>query len=141
MPTSSEAVRVEGLAELRRALGRIDKQLPKNLRAKLVPIGKRIADSARGRMPRRSGRAASSVSSGVSGNRAYVSIGKNTVPYAAWLDFGGTLRPSGGRRGTQVRPKVQGGRYLYPAIAANRGATEKAAAQALDDTARELRLK
>lgn len=141
MPTSQDAVHIEGLAELRRALGKIDAQLPKNLRAKLVPIGKRIADKARQSMPRRSGRAAASVSSGVSGNRAYVSIGRSTVPYAPWLDFGGTLRPSGGRHGTQVRQKVRGGRYLYPAINALAHDTERAASQALDDTAKELGLK
>lgn len=141
MPTSRDVVAVEGLAELRRALGKIDAGLPKHLRDKLVPIGRRIADRARQRMPRRSGRAAASVSSGVSGNRAYVSTGKATVPYAPWLDFGGTLRPTGLRRGTQYRPKVQGGRYLYPAIADSQRDTERAASQALDDTAKELGLK
>lgn len=113
MPTSGDAIHVEGLAELRRALGRIDGELPKNLRAKLVPVGQKIANRARQSMPVRSGRAARSVTSGVSGNRAYVQIGKANVPYAAWLDFGGTLRPSGGRHNTIVRRKVQGGRYLY----------------------------
>jgi hypothetical protein len=140
MPVSKDAVHVEHLAQFRKALGAVDPALPKNLRAKLVPIGKRIAERARQRMPVRSGRAARSVSSGVSGNRAYVSIGKASAPYAPWLDFGGTLRPTGGRRNTIVRSKVQGGRYLYPAIEAMRPETEKAASQAFTEAAREAGL-
>lgn len=141
MPTSRDAVHVENLAQFRKALGAVDPALPKALRDKLKPIGERIATRARSGMPRRSGRAAGSVKSGVSGNRAYVQIGKAAVPYAPWLDFGGTLRPTGGRRNTIVRPKVQGGRYLYPAIEAMRTQTEHAASQAFDEAAREARLK
>lgn len=141
MPVSGDAVHVEGLAELRRALGGIDKSLPKRLRAKLVPIGKRVADRARSKMPKRTGRAAGSVSSGVSGNNVYVSTGKASVPYAAWLDFGGTLRPSGRRYNTQRRPLIPEGRYLYPAIKSSALETERSALAAFEDTARELGLK
>lgn len=136
-----QAVHVEGLKELRRALGQVDKQLPKNLRGRLKRIGDKVADRARQRMPKRSGRAASSVKAGVSGNNAYVQTGKKTVPYAAWLDFGGTLRPSGQRRGLQVRPRIPGGRYLYPAIEQMRPQTEREAREAFEETARELGLK
>lgn len=141
MPVSGYAVSVEGLAELRRALGKIDGELPKVLRAKLIPIGKRIADRARGMVPVRSGRAAASVRSGVSGNRAYVQGGKASVPYYGWLDYGGTLRPSGGRRNTITRPKIAGGRYLFPAIEAMASQTARAAADAFEDTARQAGLK
>lgn len=141
MPVSGDAVRVENLAQFRKALGAVDPALPKALRDKLKPIGENIATRARSTMPRRTGRAAASVRSGVSGNRAYVQIGKAAVPYAAWLDFGGTLKPSGRRHNTQVRPKVKGGRYLFPAIAAMRPETERAAAKAFDQAAREAGLK
>lgn len=92
-------------------------------------------------MPRKSGKAAGSVKAGVSGNNAYVQTGKKTVPYAAWLDFGGTLKPVGGRKNTIQRPRIQGGRYLYPAIEAMQPQTEREAAEAFDETARELGLK
>lgn len=134
-------IHVEGLKELRRALGQIDPQLQKNLRGRLKSIGDKVAERARQMMPKRSGRAASSVKSGVSGNTAYVQTGKKTVPYAAWLDFGGTLRPSGGRRGTQHRQVIPGGRYLYPAIEQMRSQTEREALEAFEETARELGLK
>lgn len=140
MPISQDAVRVENLAQFRKALGAVDPALPKALRDKLKPIGERIATRARSTMPRRSGRAAASVKSGVSGNRAYVQIGSARTPYAAWLDFGGTLRPTGRRHGTQHRPKIRGGRYLYPAIEAMRPATERAASEAFDQAAREAGL-
>jgi hypothetical protein len=57
------------------------------------------------------------------------------------LDWGGTLKPSGGRHNTQVRPRIKGGRYLYPAIHALRADTEREAREAFEDTARELGLK
>jgi hypothetical protein len=138
---NEQAVHVEGLKELRRSLGQIDKQLPKNLRGRLKRVGDKIAARAAQSMPKRTGRAAGSVKAGVSGNTAYVQTGKKTVPYAAWLDFGGTLKPTGGRRNTQVRPRIPGGRYLYPAIEALRPQTEREAREAFDDTARELGLK
>lgn len=141
MPVSRDAVSVEGLAELRRALGRVSPELPKTLRAKLKPIGDRIAGRARSKMPKRTGRAAGSVKSGVSGNRAYVQIGKASVPYAAWLDFGGTLHPVGGRHGTQRRPMIPGGRYLYPAIGEMAPQTLQAAVEAFEDAARSAGLK
>lgn len=92
-------------------------------------------------MPRKTGKAAGSVKAGVSGNNAYVQTGKKTVPYAAWLDFGGTLKPVGGRKNTIQRPRIQGGRYLYPAIEQMRPQTEREAHEAFDETARELGLK
>lgn len=134
-------VHVEGLKELRRALGQVDPALQKSLRGKLKTIGDKIAGRAAAAMPKRTGRAAGAVKAGVSGNRAYVQTGKKSVPYAAWLDFGGTLKPSGKRHGTQVRPKVKGGRYLYPAIEAMRPQTELAAVDAFEEAARELGLK
>jgi hypothetical protein len=134
-------VHVEGLKELRHALGQVDKQLPKNLRVRLKAIGDRVAAATRAKMPHGTGRAASSVKAGVSGNTAYVQEGKSAVPYVGWLDFGGVLAPSGGRRGTQNRPKVKGGRYLYPTVHEMRPETERQAAEAFDETARELGLK
>ena len=141
MPTSGDAVHVEGLKELRRALGQIDPVLQKNLRSRFKVIGDKVAALARRLMPKRSGRAASSVKSGVSGNVAYVQGGRKTVPYYGYLDFGGTLKPTGKRRGTQERRRIPGGRYLYPAIERMRPQTMREAAEAFDETARELGLK
>lgn len=140
MPVSESAVRVEGLAELRRALGGIDKALPKHLAKRLKAVGERVAANARGRMPSRSGRARSSVKAGTSGNTAHVQGGRKAIPYYGWLDFGGTLRPTGGRRNTQRRPKLKKGRYLYPAIDAMGPQIKSGASDAFSDTKRQLGL-
>ena len=91
-------------------------------------------------MPEKTGRAKGAVKAGVSGNNAYVQTGSRAVPWGPWLDFGGTLKPTGGRHNTIRRPRVKGGRYLYPAIGRKRQRITEAAAQALEDTGRELGL-
>lgn len=135
-------VGVEGLAELRRALKDIGgPALQKNLRVKFLKVGEEVAADARSRMPEKTGRAKAAVRAGVSGNNAYVQTGnKTTAPHGAWLDFGGVLKPVGGRHNTIRRARVKGGRYLYPAIGRKRERITEAAAQALDDTGRELGL-
>lgn len=135
-----EAVRVEGLRELRRSLGQIDKTLQKNLRGRLKKIGDEVAADARQPMPVKTGRAKASVRAGVSGNTAYVQIGKKAVPYAAWLDFGGVLKPTGNRRNTIRRKRIPGGRYLYPAIERNRLNITRQALAAFAETKRDLGL-
>ena len=137
---NEQAVHVEGLKELRRALGQVDPALQKALRGRLKRIGERVADRARQRMPKRSGRAAGSVKAGASGNNAYVQTGKKSVPYAAWLDFGGTLRPTGKRHNTIERPRIQHGRYLYPAIEEMRPETQRQAVEAFEQAARDAGL-
>jgi hypothetical protein len=138
---SNDAVRVEGLKELRKALGGIDKSLQKTLRGRLKEIGDRVAAWARSKVPVRSGKARSSVKAGVSGNNAYVQGGRASVRYYGWLDYGGTLRPTGRRYGTQHRPKVPEGRYLGAAIKEMRPEIERGAMQAFEETKRELGLK
>lgn len=133
-------VSVEGLAELRRALGQIDRGLQKNLRGRLKVVGDKVAADARSQVPVKTGKARASVKSGVSGNNAYVQEGSRAAPYARWLDFGGVLKPTGRRRNTIVRPVVRGGRYLYPAIRRNQSMIAVEAARAFEDTARELGL-
>lgn len=140
MPASRNAVRVEGLAELRRALGQLDPALQKKLRTGLLKIAHKVAERARQGVPVRSGRAKASIKASVSGNRAYLQGGKNTVPYFGWLDFGGTLKPVGARRGTQHRPVIQGGRYLYPTIDAMRPQITDEAVDVFVATAHDLRM-
>lgn len=122
MALTGGAVRVDGLREFRRDLGKLDKQFPKDLNQEIKRIGGRIADDARSRVPVRSGRARASIRATTAGSRAYIVGGKKTVPYYAWLDFGGGIpnRASRRRRGLQrpwqSRPILQEGRFIYPAI-------------------------
>ncbi len=131
-----DAVRIEGLADLRRGLRKIDPELAKEFRNEILPIAQKVANDARSRVPSRSGRAAASVRGGVSGNNAYVQGGKKAVPYFGWLDFGsrspkrGNPRSVGPWAGSGTGPRR--GRFIYPAIDDNRSAIEKQAADAID---------
>ena len=134
-------VEVEGLNKLRNALRDIDPKLQKKLRGRFKVIAEKVAESARATMPHRSGRAAASVRGGASTTTAYVVTGrKSTAPYAAWLDFGGTLKATGGRHNTQVRPRIKGGRYLYPAIKRMRPQLQREAVTAIEETGHGLGL-
>lgn len=132
---------VEGLRELNLALSRIEPQLRKNLNGRFRKIAASVRAEVRNVMPRgKTGRARASVRSGVGVNGAYVAMGKKETPYVPFLDFGGTLKPVGKRRGTQVRPVVKGGRYLYPTLERNRDKTQAEAVAAIEETKRELGL-
>jgi hypothetical protein len=129
-------VEVHGLKELRRDLRKIDPALQKELRTDLLEVGKAVAADAQSEMPVRTGRAKGSVKAGMSGNNAYVQGGKTTVPYFGWLDFGGVLRPTGGRRNTITREVLKKGRYLYPAIDRNADRIKQGAEDAVEKAIR-----
>jgi Bacteriophage HK97-gp10, putative tail-component len=102
----AEDVRVEvhGGRELergtRKLADRIDEEAPKRLRK----VGDDVARTVAGEVPRRSGALASSVSVSLIDEGTEVSIGSESVPYAGWIEFGGT----------HGRPYMSRGRYLYP---------------------------
>jgi hypothetical protein len=81
-------LRVEGVRELSRSLRAVDKDLPKRLAEIHKAIGQPLAEDARARAPRQSGRLADSVRSGGSQRVAYVAAGKAKVPYAGPIHFG-----------------------------------------------------
>jgi hypothetical protein len=109
-------VHIEGLRELNRSLKELDKQILKDLRVELVDVAEVVVHEAQSNVPVKSGRALSSIKAGADAKGAFVQGGRSTVPYYAWLDFGGVLRPTGGRRNTITREVLKKGRYLYPAI-------------------------
>lgn len=89
--------------------------------------------SATSRPSRSKGTAAASIR--VLANSRGVSIvgGKAKVPYFGWLDFGGDLKPSGGRKNMQKRKFIKSGRALYPAINEYRPYIARAAEQAMQN--------
>lgn len=114
-------IRVEGLAELRRALTRLgDIEARGDLRDGLKEAAGIVAREARSRVPSRTGRAAASVRPVAGGNKAYVAGGKKAVPYYGWLDFGsrtprmGNARSVGPWTGSGKGPSK--GRFIYPAL-------------------------
>jgi hypothetical protein len=138
--SSSGFADVQGLEQLNRALSRIEPQLRKNLNKRMRLIAAKVRDAVRQSMPRRSGKARGAVRAGLSVTGAYVVSGKKEVPYTPWLDFGGTLRQVGGRRNTQHRPAIKGGRYVYPTIERLAPQTREQGRQAIEDTKAELGL-
>jgi len=80
-------VEVEGLAELRRTMRRAAQDLGelKEVNAEAAEV---ILDSARRRVPRRSGRLASTLRSSGTKSAAVVRAGFKSVPYAPVVHFG-----------------------------------------------------
>lgn len=111
-----DPIKVDGLIELQRALKATEDGLQKGLRTALNQAAEIVADDARVKVPRRSGRAAASVKAQSSQREAKIIGGSKKVPYYGWLEFGGKV----GQKHATRRPYIQGGRYMYPAYARNR---------------------
>lgn len=108
-----EAIRIEGLAQFRRGLKTMDKDLPKGIRIALNGVVDIVVDDARPRIPRRSGDAAASLKSQSTQSKARIKAGGRRAPYFPWLDFGGRTGP--GR--SVVRPFFKKGRYVWLSFA------------------------
>ena len=130
MPAS---VRVEGLRELRMALGAVDSGLQGELRGELKEIADDVAESARSKLrsdvQTSTGRAEGSIRSFSNTRGAGVRAGSSSVPYFGWLDFGGAIRHHGPNHRHETghllrREFVSRGRYVYPA--ADEGAVRAA---------------
>lgn len=105
-------IRIEGLSEFRRALGRIEPESKKQIRIAFNSVAEVLVEHTRPQIPRRSGAAAKSLRAKSTGTSARVSVGGARARYYPWLDFGG--RTGIGR--SVVRPFYSEGRYLYPTL-------------------------
>lgn len=72
-----------------------------------------VADELRSRVPAGFGEF---VMAGNSPEGAFIGYAGGHGRIMQWLDFGGTLRPSGGRHNTQRRLPAKHSRYMYPVI-------------------------
>lgn len=97
-------VEVRGLPQLARGTAVLADRIEDGARAAFLRAADQAATLVRGRVPRRSGRLAASVRADQLDDGASVGMGGSGVPYAGWIEFGGT-------RG---RPYMPGGRYLVP---------------------------
>lgn len=139
------ALRVEGLAELRRALSKITPiEAKTELRVGLKAAAEVVARDAQGRIPSKTGRARASVRATSGGNRAYVVGGKARVPYYGWLDFGsrsprsGQSRSTGPWTGTGRGPTD--GRFIYPAFDAKQNEVVRLVGSAVSKALNDLNL-
>lgn len=109
-------LKVEGLKEFQRSLKELDSDLPKVLRMAFNEASEMVADDARGRVPRRSGKARGSIKASSTRTMARIKGGGARAPYYPWLDFGGQIGNKSGRnRGRRGKRPWLGehGRYLF----------------------------
>ncbi len=122
-----EPIEIEGLREFMRSLRDLDKALPKMLRIAGNEAAAIVVDDARGRVPRRSGRAAASVKAKSTRTAVRISSGGKRAPYFPWLDYGGKV----GRNNSAARKWEPDGRYVYPAFRDNKAKVDDAYRKAL----------
>lgn len=150
-----QPTKIEGLRELQAALKALDGESQKKIRVFLNEVAQTVVGGASRRVPVRKGRARASLKA-MSGQReAKVQGGGSKAPYYGWLDFGGTVGKgrvaagvakkraggaSGGTAGSVTRPWFPGGRYIYPAYAANRDSIQGALEKGLAELIREAGL-
>jgi hypothetical protein len=85
-------VKVDGLAEFRRDLRRLDRESLGQIRDSLKEAADIVARRAALLAPRRTGALAASYKPFTAGNRAGV---RSNLPYAGVVEYGGTIRPRG----------------------------------------------
>lgn len=124
---AENSVELVGLAEARRDLVRWADQLAPAIQERTVPFADRLAERVRGSVPVLTGMLASSVEvvPELTEHGSRISLGAG-VPYAGWIEFGGS-------RG---RPLMPEGRYLYPAAVGAEDEFARLAEQTAEDTVR-----
>lgn len=124
-------VAIQGLSELKSALRELEGKVPKELAAGMKAIALEIVPKVQAKMPFRLGNARKAVKASGTQRGASIKIGGDKALYGPWLDFGGAV----GRRKSIKRPFIQTGRYLYPTIAEEHGATIKAVDKLVEELA------
>lgn len=96
-------VNVHGVTELISGSRRLVKQIDDAARHRFLGVADHAAGIVSTKVPHRTGRLAASISIEPTNRSALLRMGQG-VPYAGWIEFGGS-------RG---RPFVKRGRYVYP---------------------------
>ena len=104
MAKGQPKVEVHGVDELFRGTDKLVGRIVDITPEAFERIANLAVAQVRAKVPSRTGALAASTRAGKTKKRVYVRTGKAKVPYAGWIEFGGT-------RG---RPYIGGGRYLYP---------------------------
>jgi hypothetical protein len=125
---------IGGLAALKRDLNRLAADESGPLFNAMKRAGyaavEPVVPATRARLPTGgSGRLAGSLRASAYKSGAAVRMGSKSVPYAGWVEFGGTRR----RPHDSNRPYIRSGRYLFPAAADLSPAAAAAYTRALDE--------
>lgn len=102
-----EVIRLVGLKELSRSLRQVEAGLQKEIGRAFKRAADKVAQDARRRVPKRSGKLAGSIRPFGTQKKAGVRMGRSSVPYAGPIEFGGY---------PASRPFVPKGRYIYPSF-------------------------
>lgn len=130
-------LKVEGMWEFRKALRAVDTEFPKQLRKGLNAVAEMVADEAAQRVPVDTGALRSSIRARSTQSEGRVVMGRARVPYAGWIEFGGTIAPRGA---PVLRPYVKEGRYLFPSADEMQAKIRKESAKLLNKFADKARL-
>lgn len=135
MAGSRVGVQVHGWGEMRARLGALRGQLPAAVRAAARDSAQLVVRAAQRRMPLgpgRGGHARSSIRSAATSRGTEVRGGDPRFSYYPWLEFGGRV----GRKKSVKRARVKRGRYIYPALSAQRALMRRALSRNLTRAAR-----
>src|SRR5262252_5243677 len=122
MASAAPVVGLVGLNALARDIRRLAEDQSSPLFEAMKAAGRQaagpVADRVRGTIPvtdntNHDGRLRDDIRVTATRTGAAVRMGRKTVPYAGWVEFGGTRK----RPHTSSREFVKGGRYLFPAAA------------------------
>lgn len=105
---------VHGLAELKRDLKRLGHEdVPKRFKAANKSAADVVAQAAAAKAPSRTGKLRASIRALGQAKQGLVKMGKASLPYAGWIEFGGNIK-----YGTIKRTFIKQGRYLFPTLQA-----------------------
>lgn len=110
----AEAIRVRGLAELRRSLKAVEDGAQKAMRGALNEAAEVVVEHTLPWIPRRTGRLRSSLKKRSTQTSARVSLGGARAPYGPWMDFGGRRVGRGG--GVAQRRFIRQGRFAWRTV-------------------------
>jgi hypothetical protein len=127
---AAPVVGIIGAKALRKDLGRLADDVNGPLFRAMKRAGyasvQPIVGLTRSRLPSVSGNLSMSVRASGTKTGGSVRMGRASVPYAGWIEFGGS-RPDG-----STRQFIGSGRYLFPAAAGDASRASKAYSEALE---------
>lgn len=121
-------VKVQGLSQMNRSLGKVSKDFRRGVIAQLREIAKRVRIEARSDAPRVSGRLQRSLRATATSRGAAIT---SRLPYAGWVEFGGEIKP----RGTPF--SIEGRRFISASVDDNTRSIERDLGDLFDRIARE----
>ncbi len=122
-----DAIRIDGLRELSRALKNVEDGLQKEINGIFRQAADKVARIARGRIKSRTGKLAGSLQPFGTQRAAGVRMGRKNVPYAGPYEFGGY---------PDARPFIAEGRAIYPTFKAMAGTIQEQVEDELADLIR-----